>query len=171
MKEALLALPAAWMRASTATCWCITSLDAHKEMTASIIPDISRVLLPTSLGPWRSTDTVWMARSLASKPERLKFALYRKTLVWKLVRKTSFWLSASNDVVKSSFSVNSLYVFFTQFVKVLPLFVALQVTVEFAKQDRAAHVGVVCKRWSLWELGDSPRHFQDFLQSCGKTSG
>lgn len=91
MKEALLALPAAWMRASTATCWWVTSSEAHREITASIIPDISRVLLPTSLGPWRSTDTVWMARSLESRPDRLKCCLHRKTSVRKLVKECHFF--------------------------------------------------------------------------------
>lgn len=45
--------------------------------------------------------------------------------------------------------VNSLYIFFTQFVKVIPLIVAAQVIIQFAKQDRAAHVGVVCERRPL----------------------
>lgn len=68
MKEARLALPAAWIRASTATSCSSSCSEAHSAITLSITPLSSRARLPASQGPCRRQDTVWMARSFPASP-------------------------------------------------------------------------------------------------------
>lgn len=63
MKEARLALSAAWISASTATSWWASQTEAQRDSTLSMIPSSSSTLFPASEGPCSRHDTVWMARS------------------------------------------------------------------------------------------------------------